>query len=65
MIHEKQEAGEKYLTVETEDEFYEALQRDLPIEVTHELARKIGLSAEDVGEPEEIIEAQKDAAEKF
>ena len=61
MIREKQEAGEKYLTVETEDEFYEALQRDLPIQVTHELAQQIGLSPEDVGEPEEIIEAQKDA----
>ena len=61
MIHEKQEAGEKYLSVDTEDEFHEALQRDLPIQVTQELARKIGLSSEDVGEPEEIIEAQKDA----
>ena len=65
MIREKEEAGEKYLTVETEDEFHEALQRDLPIQVTHELAQKIGLSSEDVGELEEIIEAHKDAAEKF
>ena len=61
MIREKEEAGEKYLTVETEDEFHEALQRDLPIEVTYELAQKIGLSSEDVGELEEIIEAHKDA----
>ena len=61
MILEKQEGGEKYLSVDTEDEFHEALQRDLPIEVTHELARKIGLSAEDVGEPGDIIEAHKDA----
>ena len=27
MIREKEEGGEKYLTVETEDEFHEALQR--------------------------------------
>ena len=49
MIREKQQAGEMYLSVETEDEFHEALQRGLPIEVTRELARKIGLSSEDVG----------------
>ena len=61
MIREENEGGEKYLTVETEDDFHEALQRDLPIEVTHELAQKIGLSFEDVGEPGDIIEAHKDA----
>ena len=61
MIREENEGGEKYLTVETEDDFHEALQRDLPIEVTRELARKIGLSFEDVGELVEIIEAHKDA----
>jgi len=62
MIQEKQENGEKYLSVETEDEFHEALQRDLPIQVTYELARKIGLTSEDVGEPDEIIEAHQDRA---
>ena len=61
MIREKQQEGEKYLTVETEDDFHEALQRGLPIEVTHELAEKIGLSSEDVGELGDIIEAHKDA----
>ena len=61
MIREENAGGEKYLTVETEDEFHEALQRDLPIEVTHELAQKIGLSSEDVGEPGDIIEAHQDA----
>ena len=61
MIREENEGGEKYLTVETEDDFHEALKRDLPIEVTHELAEKIGLRFEDVGELGEIIEAQKDA----
>ena len=61
MIREENEGGEKYLTVETEDEFHEALKRGHPIEVTHELAEKIGLSFEDVGEPGDIIEAHKDA----
>ena len=61
MIREKQQEGEMYLSVETEDDFYEALKRGHPIEVTHELARKIGLSSEDVGELSEIIEAHKDA----
>ena len=61
MIREKQQAGEMYLSVETEDEFHEALKRGLPIEMTHELARKIGLSFEDVGKLGDIIEAQKDA----
>ena len=61
MIREENEGGEKYLTVETEDDFHEALKRGHPIEVTHELAAKIGLSFEDVGELGEIIEAHKDA----
>ena len=60
MIREKQQAGEMYLSVETEDEFHEALKRGLAIEMTRELARKIGLSSEDVGEPGDIIEAHKD-----
>ena len=49
MIQEKEEGGEKYLTVETEDDFHEALKRGHPIEVTCELAEKIGLRFEDVG----------------
>ncbi len=61
MIREKQQNDEKYLTVETEDDFHEALKRGHPIEVTRELAEKIGLSFEDVGEPGEIIEAHQDA----
>ena len=63
MIDEKEQYGEKHLAVETEDDFHEALKRGLPIEVTHELARKIGLSFEDVGELGEIIEARKDPCE--
>ena len=61
MIREQNAGGEKYLTVETEDDFHEALQRGLAIEVTRELAEKIGLSFEDVGEPGDIIEAHQDA----
>ena len=30
MIQEKQEGGEKYLSVDTEDEFHEALKRGHP-----------------------------------
>ena len=60
MIREQNAEGEKYLTVETEDDFHEALQRGLAIEVTRELAEKIGLSFEDVGEFGDIIEAHKD-----
>ena len=61
MIREQNAGGEKYLTVETEDDFHAALQRGLAIEVTRELAEKIGLSFEDVGEPGDIIEAHQDA----
>ena len=60
MIREENEGGEKYLSVETEDEFHEALKRGHPIEVTHELAEKIGLRFEDVGNLGEIIEAHKE-----
>ena len=60
MIQKKEEDGEKYLSVENEDEFHEALKQGHPIEVTPELAEKIGLSFEDVGTVEEIIDAAKD-----
>ena len=61
MTHEKEEAGEKYLTVDTEDDFHEALKQGHPIEVTRELGEKIGLSFEEVGDLGDIIEAHKDA----
>ena len=61
MIHEeKEENGEKYISVETEDDFHEALKRGHPVEVPPELAHKIGLMVEDVGTLEEIIEAAED-----
>ena len=40
MIQEKEEEGEKYLTVETEDDFHEALKRGHPIEVTQRAGRR-------------------------
>ncbi len=61
MIQEKEQAEEKYLSVETEEEFHEALKRGHPVELPHELAARIGVSFEDVGELGDIIEAQKDA----
>ena len=61
MIHEENENDEKYLTVENEDDFHEALKQGHPIEVTRELGEKIGLSFEEVGELGDIIEAHKDA----
>ena len=61
MIREENENGEKYLSVDTEDDFHEALKRGHPIEVTRELGEKIGLSFEEVGELGDIIEAHKDA----
>ena len=61
MMQEKEEYGEKYLSVETEDDFHEALKRRHPVEVPPELAQKIGLSFEDVGTLEEIIDAAEDS----
>ena len=60
-IEKKKENGEKYLAVQTEDEFHQALKKGRPVELTHELAQKIGLSVEDVGTLGDIIEAHKDA----
>ena len=60
MMQEKEEYGEKYISVETEDDFHEALKRGHPVEAPPELAKKIGLSFEDVGTLEEIIDAAED-----
>ena len=60
MIREKNEGGEKYLSVETEDDFYEALNRGLAVELTWELGEQIGLMVEDVGTVEEIDAARSD-----
>ena len=52
MIDEREEEnGEEYTRVETEEEFHAALNRGEDVELTHELAEKIGLMVEDVGNP--------------
>ena len=61
MIRKKKENGEKYTrSVETEEEFHAALNRGEDVELTHELAEKIGLMAEDVGTLEDIKAAKFD-----
>ncbi len=60
MMQEKEEYGEKYLSVETEAEFHEALNRGLAVELTWELGEQIGLMVEDVGTVEEINAARRD-----
>ena len=50
MIPKKEENGEKYATATTEAEFHEALNRGLAVELTWELAERIGVPMnEDVG----------------
>ena len=61
MMQEKEEYGEKYLSVETEAEFHEALNRGLAVELTRELAERIGVPMnEDVGTVAEIDQARHD-----
>ena len=61
MIHEgKEENGEKYTSVETEEEFHAALNRGKAVELTWELGEQIGLMVEDVGAVEEIDAARFD-----
>ena len=60
MIQKKKENGEKYTRVETEEEFHAALNRGEDVELTHELAEKIGLMVEDVGTLEDIKAAKFD-----
>ena len=44
----------------TEEEFHAALDRGADVELTHELAEKIGLMVEDVGTLEDIKAAKFD-----
>ena len=60
MIPKKEENGEKYATATTEAEFHAALDRGADVELTHELAEKIGLTVEDVGTLEDIKAAKFD-----
>ena len=57
----KEENGEKYVTATTEAEFHEALNRGLAVELTRELAEKIGVPIdEDVGTVAEMNAARYD-----
>ena len=60
MIQKKEENGEKYVTATTEAEFHEALNRGFAVELTRELADRIGVMNEDVGTVEEIDAARSD-----
>ena len=63
MIRKKWIDGEAVLSVETEDEFWKAVTTGEPVELTHELADKIGLMEEDVGTVEEIKAARYDPSD--
>ena len=61
MIQKKKENGERYATATTEAEFHEALNRGLAVELTRELAERIGVPMdEDVGTLAEINAARYD-----
>ena len=61
MIQKKEKNGEKYVTATTEAEFHEALNRELAVELTRELAEQIGVPMnEDVGTVAEIDQARHD-----
>ena len=60
MDEREEENGEEYTRVETEEEFHAALNRGEDVELTHELAEKIGLMVEDVGTLEDIKAAKFD-----
>ena len=56
----KDKAKNELVSVETEAEFYAALDKGKDVELTHELAEKIGLMVEDVGTLEDIKAAKFD-----
>ena len=61
MIPKKDENGEQYATATTEDEFHEALNLGLAVELTRELAERIGVPMnKDVGTVAEIDQARHD-----
>ena len=61
MIHKKKENGETYATATTKEEFHEALNRGLAVELMRELADQIGVPMdEDVGTVAEIDAARYD-----
>ena len=61
MIQKKGENGEKYVTATTEAEFHATLNRGFAVELTWELAERIGVPMdEDVGTVAEINAARYD-----
>ena len=54
----KAKAKDELVSVETEAEFHAALDRGADVELTHELAEKVGLMVEDVGTLEDIKAAK-------
>ena len=56
----KAEAKDELERAETEEEFHAALNRGEDVELTHELAERIGLMVEDVGTLEDIKAAKFD-----
>ena len=63
MIRKQWIAGEPVLSVETEDEFWKAVNTGETVELTGELGEKIGLMEEDVGTEEEIDAARYDPSD--
>ena len=56
----KAKAKVELVSVETEEEFHAALDGGDDVELTHELAEKVGLMEEDVGTLEDIKAARFD-----
>ena len=56
----KAKAKAELVSVETEEEFHAALNSGADVELTHELAEKVGLMEEDVGTLEDIKAARFD-----
>ena len=63
MIRKKWIDGEAVLSVDTEDEFWKAVSTGEPVELTHELADKVGMMEEDVGTLEDIKAARNDPSD--
>ena len=63
MIRKKWNGDELVLSVETEDEFWKALNTGETVELTEELGEKIRLMEEDVGTEEEIDAARYDPSD--
>ena len=56
----KAKAKAEWVSVETEEEFHGALDSGADVELTQELAEKVGLMEEDVGTLEDIKAARFD-----